>query len=183
MVGPVDRDPSRLPGDDDELPLGTVLFHEAMGLDDLVQPKNSPDLNAAVPSLDLADEVLKRSPHKILGTASVGCQADGGRDGFHRREMLEVPFVADHPGHADDTVPLDGLKGVEQRCGPDETPKRGRPYPHAQRPSRERLSSNGEVLSQPPGSTLADLGEDLAPYNVTRCCPEWAVLLELAWLV
>ena len=91
-----------------------------MGLDDLVQPKNSPDLKTAVQGFDLADEVLKRSPGEILGTASVRCQADGGRNGFHRREMLEVPFVADHPGHADDAVTLGGLERVEQRRRPNE---------------------------------------------------------------
>ncbi len=35
-LGPVDGLSARLFGKDDELPLGAVLFHEAMGLDDLV---------------------------------------------------------------------------------------------------------------------------------------------------
>ena len=109
-----------LPGEDDELSLGSVLFHEAMGLDDLVKPQYSPDLHAAVPSFYLVDELLKRSPHEILDTASVGCQTDGGRNGFHRGETLKVPLVAGHSRHADDALTLGGLERVEQRCRPDE---------------------------------------------------------------
>ena len=119
-VGPLGRAPSRLPGEDDELSLGAVLFHEAMGLDDLVQPEYSPDLHAVVPSFYLVDELLKRSPHEILGNANVGCQADRSRNGLHRRKALEVLLVADHPRHADDPVTLGGLEGVEQGCRPDE---------------------------------------------------------------
>ena len=109
-----------------------------MGLDDLVQPKNSPDFNTAVPGFDLADEVLKRSPGEILGTASVRCQSDGGRNGFHRRKMLEVPFVADHPGHADDAVTLGRLERVEQR-------RRG---------IRLAAARGGESVQKCPGETM-----------------------------
>ncbi len=49
----VNRAPSRLIGDDDELPLGAVLFHDAMRLDDLVKPQHPLELHAAVPAISM----------------------------------------------------------------------------------------------------------------------------------